>query len=235
MYEDDEEDDDIRSKSSSIGLAEVPDWQLVKRRTKRSHVDAGEDEEEMELEEPADETEDAMAELPTKLQRSDHRRDQVEGVLIGRLSRAHAKDTMVVALIDTTCALMEGKEGGWEEAVGTAEVLQNMYHYVQNATPREAARAIRAMGEGGMMRRSAQQHGQLFLQNCMKEPWNGAQGAPSSHHRVSPAITKMTTDRMANDQYLWAAGRGGSHMRTPPKSGKGKGGGKGGGRGGKGR
>jgi hypothetical protein len=198
-------------------------------------VDAGEDEEEMELEEPADETEDAVAELPTRLQRSDRRPDQVEGVLIDRLSRTHAKDTMVVALIDTTCALMEGKEGGWEEAVGTAEVLQNMYHYVQNATPREAARAIRAMGEGGMMRRSAQQHGQLFLQNCMKEPWNGAQGAPSSHHRVSPAITKMTTDWMTNDQYLWAAGRGGSHMRTPPKSGKGKGGGKGGGRGGKGK
>ena len=235
MYEDDEEDDDIRSKSS-VELAEVPDWQLVKRRTtERYQVDVGEDEEEMELEEPADEAERAIAELPTRLKRSDRRPDQVEGLLIDRLVRAHANDTMVVALIRNTCTLMEEKEGGWEETVSTAEVLQSMYHYVQDATPREAARAIRAMGEGGMMRRSTQQHGRLFLQNCMRELWNRAQGAPSSHHRVSPAITKMTTDRSTNDQYPWASGRGGSHMRTPPKSGKGKGGGKGGGRGGKGK
>ena len=102
MYEDDEEDDDIRSKSSSVELAEVPDWQLVKRRTtERYHADVGEDEEEMELEEPADEAEDAIAELPTRLKRSDRRPDQVEGVLIDRLVRAHANDTMVVALIET--------------------------------------------------------------------------------------------------------------------------------------
>ena len=106
-------------------------------------------------------------------------------------------------------------------------LLPHMYHYVQDATKQKVATAIQAMGEGGVMRREKNEYGQVVLQHCMRKEWRGAQSAPNSQRRVPPAITKMT-----NDQF-WAAGRGGGGLRTPPKSGKGKGGGKGGGRGGK--
>ena len=93
MDEDDEEGD-IRSRGSSVELADVPDWQLVQRRVKRPLRDAEEDEEDMGMEDPDDEVRDALDALPTKFSRSDRRPDQVEYVLFDRLARAHEGDAV---------------------------------------------------------------------------------------------------------------------------------------------
>ena len=141
------------------------------------------------MEEPADEVRDALAALPTRLPRSDRRPDQVEDVLIDRLVRAQRRRRSR-CILDRQHARADRREGG---RVGRGNQVSrgatNMYHYVQDATTRKVARAIQAMGEGGMMRREKDEHGQVVLQHCMREQWKGGRRAPRTatrgYHRRS--------------------------------------------------
>ena len=98
---DEDDDDDIRSGSGRMGLADVPAWMLTQRpRAKRALRDIEEDEEEMEMEAPADEVRDAVEALPTKLPRSEKARDQVQGVLIERLLSKCEDDPIMHMLVE---------------------------------------------------------------------------------------------------------------------------------------
>ena len=135
VYEDHDEED-MEEESSRVGLANVPDWMLVRRpRGKRMH-DIDEDEEEMGMEAPVDEVREAVESLPTKLMRSDRPKDHVKFVLIKRLLSQYEKDEDVHRLIDCTRALVEGKEDAWGEELNISEVVMHMHLHVPRTRPK---------------------------------------------------------------------------------------------------